>query len=432
MDEHDVAIIGAGVVGTTLALALARAGARVALVEATGEPEPTAYPADSFDLRVSALSPASIMLLDRLGVWSRLPVERRHPYRRMRVWDSASRARIEFSAGDIGLSLLGCIIEQRELIQALDDALALAPGVRVYRPVRLHDMRRNEQDVRVSLLQDSPGHASGPSWLQIGARLVVGADGSRSRVRALAEIGAREHAYEQSALVSSVRFAREHGYTAWQRFLPDGPLALLPLHGHWVSIVWSTTPAHADALREMPATRFLGELSRASEGCLGDAVEEAGRGVFGLRHLQAHRYVDRRLALVGDAAHTIHPLAGQGVNQGLLDVVVLTRQLAAQLRRGRDPGLLGNLRPYERERRIANRLVGDAMSGFNNVFRSRSTTLRLLRGTGFRLADRLPPLKRWFMYEASGLATLADGQADEPAFAGSPADDATPDRAARP
>lgn len=388
--KHDVAVVGGGLVGLTLACALGHRGVRVAVVEAR---VPEALSRDAFDQRTSAISPVSQRILTAVGAWRHLPQERLAPFERMCVWDRPRQGEVHFDAADADLPRLGYIVENRELVHALEQEAASVATLRMYRPATLERLEPTPRTMALVL-----------DGTRIEARLVAGADGARSRVRELAGIEAKVSAYEQEALVATVRTAEPHQDTAWQRFLPDGPLAFLPLPQNWCCVVWSTRPEHAAMLQAMPEGDLRNALTDAFEARLGPVRELSGRGRFPLVRVQARRYLAHRIALLGDAAHTIHPLAGQGVNLGLLDAAALAEIVEDLLAVDRDPGLEGNLRRYERWRRGHNLLTGQAMSGFNQLFGSSLAPVAAARNLGFALTDRLTPLKRLFIRYASGLA----------------------------
>ncbi|MGI9336222.1 MAG: UbiH/UbiF/VisC/COQ6 family ubiquinone biosynthesis hydroxylase [Gammaproteobacteria bacterium] len=392
---HDVAIVGGGLVGATLACALGRAGLRVAVVE--GRAAPAAAPGpEVFDLRVSTLTLSSIRILERVGAWEHMQHERVTPIREMFVWEH-SGASIGFDAADIGEPALGYIAENTITTAALERASADLQNVHWYRPATLEQMDVTAQGVSLRL----DGGAS--NGTRVTARLVVGADGARSRVRQLAELGERFKSFEQSAVVATVRTSVAHRCCAWQRFLPTGPLAFLPLPQDRCSIVWSTASDHADALLEMTPAAFGASLAEAFEHKLGEVTLEGERAAFELSDMRAASYVAERVALVGDAAHTVHPLAGQGVNLGLLDAASLAQVVQHHHARGRDFGLASNLRRYERWRRGQNHQAADVLSGFHHLFATRAAPVRLARGLGLGLVDRIAPLKRVIMRRASGL-----------------------------
>ncbi|WP_386070806.1 UbiH/UbiF/VisC/COQ6 family ubiquinone biosynthesis hydroxylase [Tahibacter sp. UC22_41] len=384
----DVAVVGAGMVGSACALALARKGLRVALVE---ERAPTAWnAADEVDLRVVAIAPSSVALFERLDVWTAIRNARAGAYRHMHVWDSGNGAQIDFDAADSGGAELGFIVENRLIQHALWQALQAEAGVSLRCPARVV-ATEDEGDQRVLRLDDDG---------RILARLVVAADGASSPLRHLLGIGAGGHVYDQHALVAHVRTERPHEQTAWQRFLPGGTLAFLPLADGRCSIVWSLPPAECRRLREIDETTFLQELGCAFDFRLGPILATSARAEFPLRLLLAERYVAPRFALIGDAAHQVHPLAGQGVNLGLRDVDALVEAIGEEAER--DPGAVTTLRRYERRRRSDNTISAWGMDGINRLFRSEFEPLVFARGLGLRAVNALGPLKQLIARHAAG------------------------------
>ncbi len=323
--HFDLIIVGGGMVGGALGCAVAEAGFEVCVIEAR-EPK-TEWPADEVDLRVSALSRASQRILENLGVWQRMLGLRVSPYSDMHVWDAGGDGSIHFSAADIGEPNLGHIVENRVTQLALWERLGELPSVTRLCPAEIDSL---ETGASPSL------SLKGGRRLQ--ARLIVAADGRESLVRKLALIGTQGWDYDQHAIVATVKPERHHQYTAWQRFMPTGPLAFLPLDDGRCSIVWSTSPELARELMSMQKLSFCKALTTASDRVLGEIVETGPRGVFELRLGHAETYIREGLALVGDAAHAIHPLAGQGVNLGFLDAATLVEVLTEARDSGRKIG----------------------------------------------------------------------------------------------
>lgn len=381
--------------GASCAGLLVAGGLRVALVEA--RPAPQSAQAEkpdgtAVDIRVSALSPASTRILAGIGAWQAIPADRRVGFQRMVVWDAGGRGEVRFDAAELGTPALGYIVENHEIVAALEGCLA--QGVTQFRPGRVVGLDRPGRGVELRLADHR----------RITARLTVGADGSQSGLRKLAGIETKLGGYGQTAVVATLEITGGGGHrdTAWQRFLPSGPIALLPLPGDRVSMVWSTEPAEAERLLDLSGPRFADEVSVAVEHRLGALRLDSARASFPLHHLRAARYVDERVALLGDAAHTIHPLAGQGVNLGLLDAAALAEVVVDLQAWGRDIGRKSNLRRYERWRKGHNQLMHHAMNGFHRLFGSELSGLRAARNFGFRMTDRAPVIKRLFMQAAAG------------------------------
>lgn len=395
-DVLDVVVVGGGPVGACMAALLARAsGAPFRL--AVLEPQRPGLPAEDspVDLRVSAFSRAGERLLQAAGAWEAIRGRRICPYERMRVWhesvapDSASA--LLFDAAEAAEANLGYIIENRLVQAALLDACEQA-GVQIV-PAQLRGLRFAEGAVAIDT-------AAGA----LEARLVIGADGARSAVREAAGLTAEWSDYRQSAIVATVATERPHASTAWQRFLRSGTLAFLPLADGTSSIVWSVDDELAPALLEAPAEAFAAELERAADRALGAVRLVSERSAFPLRRMQAHRYVTQRCALIGDAAHVVHPLAGQGMNLGLLDAAALAELLAAARSEGEDPGALRILRRYERWRRTEAELMSAAIDAFNRFLAHGSGPLARLAQHGLGWVNRTAELKRLFIGRALGTA----------------------------
>ncbi|MBF8724568.1 2-octaprenyl-3-methyl-6-methoxy-1,4-benzoquinol hydroxylase [Pseudomonas fulva] len=393
----DVLIVGAGMVGSALALALRHSGLQVLLLD--GGPL-AVRPFDAkapFEPRVSALSAASQRILDRLGAWEGIARRRATPYSDMQVWDGSGTGQIHFSATSVHAQVLGHIVENKVVQDALlerlhDSDIGLLPNARM-------EQLRHSGDDWLMTLHDGR---------QLRAPLVVAADGAHSAVRRLAGCETREWDYLHHAIVTSVRCAQNHQATAWQRFTDDGPLAFLPLtrdgKQDWCSIVWSTTPAEAERLMALDEPAFLRALERAFEGRLGTVLQADPRLCVPLRQRHAKRYVEAGLALIGDAAHTIHPLAGQGVNLGFLDAAVLAEVLMDACKRGERLADVKVLSRYERRRMPHNLALMAAMEGFERLFQADKLPLRWLRNSGLKLVEQLPEAKAVFVRQALGLS----------------------------
>ncbi|WP_268991838.1 UbiH/UbiF/VisC/COQ6 family ubiquinone biosynthesis hydroxylase [Dyella choica] len=386
----DVAVVGGGMVGAAAALALSRAGFSTALLEAR---EPAAWhPQDDVDLRVVGLAPSSIKLLDELGVWTSIRDARACPYAHMHVWDAQNGAAIDFDAADEGRSELGYIVEnnlvQWELWQALD-----AAGVQRLCPVAVKDFETRADRVVLEL-------ADGES---VSVRLLVAADGGNSPLRVRAGIATSGRDYSQRAVVAHVNTERPHGHACWQRFLPSGPLALLPLADGRSSIVWSLPEGEARRVLSLEDEAFIKELGVASDFRLGRVTATTRRVAFPLKLQLASAYHAERFALLGDAAHVVHPLAGQGVNLGLRDVAELRDVLAAARDEGRDFSSPQVLHRYARRRRSADMLDAYGFDALARVYAWQSAPWVAARGVGVRLVDRLLPLKRRLAAHAAGL-----------------------------
>ncbi len=391
----DLIVVGAGVVGAVTArLAIARglvAAGRVAVI-ADRLPDPVA--SADWDLRVYALGRASQRLLAGCGIWEALPAERRYGYERMCVWDASGEpggsGSISFDCAELGEPDLGHIVDGGALARA-SVAAARDAGV-VFIEGRLAAVDAS----------DSQACATLEDGREFAAPLLVGADGNESRVRAALGIGTSGHSYHQDALVAHVRTEKPHRATAWQRFLPSGPLALLPLPDGVVSIVWSTATREAERLAAMPPGEFADELAAASGGVLGRCTLATPIARFPLRLTHALAYVRPHVALVGDAAHAVHPLAGQGLNLGLLDAAALVDVLGAA-RAPAEFGELRLLRRYERWRRSENQLAAGVFDGLERLFGAANTAVATVRAMGLDWVGRSGLLKRRFAAHALGL-----------------------------
>ncbi len=389
MNQFDVIIIGGGIVGLTTACALGAAGMTVAVVEARAP----VVDSGVRDARVFAITRASERIFSALGVWDAISARDICAFREMRVWDAGGSGAIHFDCADIGEPYLGHIIEPRFIQAALLERLQTLDGVQLLCPAQFRDIDVGEDQVTVVLDDAST----------LVAKLVVAADGARSPLRERLGIQVREHDYGQSGLVALVKTEHGHRETASQRFLRGGPLAFLPRGGGWSSIVWTLPSVEVERLLALDKEAFHTELGEAFDFHLGRITDSEQRKAFPLRRLHANHYISMRAALIGDAAHTIHPLAGQGVNLGLLDAAALAEVLADAQARGREVGSVPVLRRYERWRRGENQLMMSAMDGFNLLFSNTRTPLRWVRNLGLTLVDAAGPAKDVLMRHAMGL-----------------------------
>lgn len=389
--DCDVAIVGGGMVGATLAALLGDRGLDVAVVEHA--PPALDWPADSIDLRVSALTAASQRVFDALGCWPAMAALGVSPFRDMRVWDAGGSGEVHFDCADIGEPRLGHIVENRVIQRVLFEHLRDRPNIRILCPAAIERLAADGTGIEAGL-------ADGTT---LRSRLVVAADGAGSKTRALAGIGVRGWSYDQKAVVTNVATELPHRETAWQRFLEDGPLAFLPLRDGRCSIVWSTLPAHAERLLAAAPDAFRDELAAAFGHRLGRVTASGPRAAFPLRLQHANSYVGVRLALIGDAAHAIHPLAGQGVNLGLLDAAALAEVLCDAHTAGRDLGATAVLRRYERWRKGDNLSMMLVMDGFKRLFGATAPPLKAVRNLGLALTDRAVPVKNLIIRHAMGL-----------------------------
>jgi 2-octaprenyl-3-methyl-6-methoxy-1,4-benzoquinol hydroxylase len=395
--QLDAIVVGAGVVGASAALALARDGRRVALVEAR---EPAPWRPEAADLRVVAFAPDNAALLDSLGVWAPVLAARAQPYRHMHVWDAAGGGELAFHADALGRDSLGWIVENGLLTHCLWHAVLRESGVRRYCPDTVVAIENDAARVQVEL----------GSGVRLSAALLIVADGAHSPTRTLAGIEAPRHDYGQQGLVAYVRTALPHQDTAWQRFLPSGPLAFLPCRadampgsepGHVSSIVWTLPDAQAQRLRDGDAGEFCRELTRAFDASLGEVQAVSARAAFPLRRQLADRYVAGRVLLAGDAAHAVHPLAGQGVNLGLRDVTCLRALL--QQAGERDLGAAHRLARYQRQRRSEDTLAAYSFEAINRVFSNDALWPTLLRGPLLGAIGRIAPLTQRLARVAAGV-----------------------------
>lgn len=410
--KYDIVIAGGGMVGLLLACALGDSQLKIALVErGTEAPQLGA----DYDLRVSAVTLASCAMFQAVGAWAGMQRRRISPLREMRVWEgheplnsrdppaTVIRSSIHFDSADIGEPCLGYVVENSVITAALLERVPQFTNVHYLASAEIADVSLTDREVGVTLT-DGRG---------LRARLLVGADGADSRVRQATGIETRGFGFDQKGIVATVTTAKPHQATAWQRFLPTGPVALLPLADmHTSSIVWSADTAHADALLAFDDDAFSDALYQAIGGALGELRSVSPRAAFPLSLVHAKSYVMPRVALVGDAAHVVHPLAGQGVNLGFLDAAALAEVIldavprhgtAAGSKRAKDIGDIHVLRRYERWRKGDNLAMLAVTGGFKQLFGNSVSGMQALRRFGLAVTDGVTPVKRLIMRRASGL-----------------------------
>jgi len=388
MSTHfDVIVVGGGMVGASLTAALAQQSElKIALIEAHPPAEFT--PSDPFDVRVSALTKTSESLLKQIDIWHLLNHERVCPFSDMHVWET-QRSQIHFDAAEQGEASLGHIVENRNLQNAALSACRQHTNVTIFSGITPTQI--DEQTLFFDNNQ------------QLTAELIVGADGANSQLRQWKGISVTEKDYLQSGVVCTVTTEKPHQHTAWQRFLPEGPLAFLPLSDpQQCSIVWSNSTEEADLLCELDDESFKQVLEKQFEFTLGNIISVSQRFKFPLKRRHATHYVETGFAIVGDAAHTIHPLAGQGVNIGLLDAVSLADTVKAAHTKGRSIGSLNTLKKYQRQRKADNIAVQLSMDGFKYLFQQEFEPIIKLRQLGLSTINKLTPIKQLMMKAAAG------------------------------
>ncbi|MDE0309139.1 MAG: UbiH/UbiF/VisC/COQ6 family ubiquinone biosynthesis hydroxylase [Acidiferrobacterales bacterium] len=389
--DYDIVVVGGGIAGLAFACVMRDSGLRILVLEAGEIP---AFNPDEYDLRVNSINLGSQAFLDALDVWEPIAAKRAMPFSEIKVWDS-SGSHVDFSAEDVGESELGYIVENNVLTTSLLEVLKRSPNCQLKTGMKLSLVESDSDIVWIGTGQTD----------RISCRLVVGADGADSMVRQLAGIQiAEQKSYDQRGIVAQVRATKPTKGISYQKFLPTGPLAFLPLSDGSLSIVWSCITARALELESMPVQEFEQELAQAFDYRLGEFRLLSRRVSFELRKLRTETYFKSRAVLIGDAAHVIHPLAGMGANLGLMDAAALFEVMNPLVTKGGDPWNYQGLRRYERWRKSVNSPTISLMDGFDRGFRSSSEKVRSLLGLGFSLTNQTRIAKQAIIRLACGLA----------------------------
>lgn len=388
-DSYDVIVVGGGMVGAAVGCCLGGSSLSVAVIEKS-MPEP--FSADQpHDLRVSALSIGSRRILEMVGAWNGVASRRLCPYRRMRVWETQGDT--EFNSNDIQQDELGYIVENRITQLALLERLDAFENVDLLCPAAIGEINYSKGSTVIELNEGK----------KISTGLLVAADGGHSKVRQSVGMGVTSWDYKQNALVVYIETDYGQQDITWQRFVPSGPQAFLPLTGNFGSIVWYNSPDEVNRLKKLSHSALLYEMTQAFPDCLGSVKRIISTASFPLKRQHAQNYVKPGVALVGDAAHMINPLAGQGVNIGLLDAAALAQVLIEADNQGQTAGSIEVLKRYEKMRRNENLKMMTLMDLFYRVFSNRILPVKLLRNLGLGLAERVTPAKNKVMRYAMGL-----------------------------
>ncbi|MFT7109014.1 MAG: 2-octaprenylphenol hydroxylase [Psychrobacter glaciei] len=408
--SFDMVIVGGGIVGSALAAALADTKLSIALVETQlpFAPATDALECSDVDLRVSALNRASETFLSSINVWKSIPESRKCAYNKMRIWDGEGTGHIQFDGHDIGESHLGHIVENRYTAAALIMGVQQQKNVQLFSATTVNEIEVfNSSDNLLENNQQEKYFIHLDNGQTLYSSLIVAADGARSFVRDWADFETREWNYDHNGLVCSIETELPHEDCAWQRFTEDGVLAFLPIKSqsekNLCSIVWSCSAAAAEKLLLLNEAEFNQQLSNAFENKLGRVLSSGARVAIPLRQRHAKSYCKNGVVLIGDAAHTIHPLAGQGVNLGLMDAYVLADEIKQGLQRGLPAHNSQLLARYERRRMPENLTMMVAMESFKRLFAVKTPGLRWLRNWGMSKINSLDMVKNHIVQEAMGL-----------------------------
>jgi len=391
MLSYDLTIIGGGMVGLTLAASLAKSDVNIAIIENSEASQLSELPAS----RVSAISAASKAIFEQNGAWPYINAKRITPYNSMYVWEKDSFGKIEFDAQQVDAAELGYIIENEQIQHALLKVVKAQHNVTFYTPDKLTNVAIGDGEAWLTL----------DSGKNITTKLVVGADGANSWLRNKVDIPLTHWDYNHHALVATIKTDLAHEHCARQVFTPDGPLAFLPLfEENLCSIVWSVSPEKATLLKALSESEFNKQLTRTFDNRLGFCELQSERHSFPLTMRYARDFAKHRIALIGDAAHTIHPLAGQGVNLGLLDAVSLAQSIMENRVADKDIGLYTNLRQFERWRKTEAAQMVASMELLKQLFHGDNPVQKAVRDLALLFADNISPLKKQFIKQAMGLS----------------------------
>lgn len=389
----DVVVLGGGLAGLSMAAALATAGVPVVCID---RDSPDRQAADDFDIRTTAVAYASMKVLEGAGVWKHMEPDA-GPILDIRVTDQFSPLFVHYDHKELTWDgrnqPFGWILDNKDMRRALFARARELPGLHHLAPAQAVSIERSRAGATVTL---ADGRV-------VKARLVVGADGRRSLARESAGIKLRTWAYDQSAIICTIRHSEPHNGVAVEHFLPNGPFAVLPMTGNRSSIVWSEKRSLVDMYLKLPEDQFIDELTRRSGGYLGDIELVTRRDAWPLSVLLAERFIAERVALIGEAAHAIHPIAGQGLNLGLRDVAALAEVIVDAHRLGLDVGSPEVLARFQRWRRFDTVLLAAVCDGLVHLFSNNIPPVKLARDVGMAVVNRLPPLKRFFMRHAMGV-----------------------------
>ncbi|WP_158967515.1 FAD-dependent oxidoreductase [Paraglaciecola sp. L3A3] len=392
MQSVDIVIVGGGVVGLTQALALQESGLSVAVVEShVSENMPSGEP----QLRVSALTVATQTVLQNIGAWQHLDPSRMSRYLDMYVWDQDSFANIDFKSAKVESNELGYILENQSIRHALWLQAEQSSFIQLLAPKKIENLVFGQQECFITLNDGS----------HLTARLVIGADGANSLVKKQANLVETFWDYEQHAIVATIKTELPHQNIARQVFTASGPLAFLPLwDGHYCSIVWSQDEPISAELMALDKAEFEKALTVAFDGQLGLCELVSEKQAYPLKMRYSRQWLDDRVVIVGDAAHTLHPLAGQGANLGILDAAALAEQINKLVSQDKDFGLAKNLRPFERWRKTEAVKMIAAMEGFKRLFAGEKPVKKLFRDIGLAAVNQIPMVKQSIIKQAMGLA----------------------------